>query len=135
MKSQFKILLFVIIISLYSCNNNDDDNSNSELISSWKLIENLVDPGGGNGTFQAVESHKIIKFYTDGTITSNGSLCDMSINSDNSSSGTYSSSNLTFNSSDCTNTELDYSYQIDGSFLTVNYPCFEPCISKYSLIE
>ena len=133
MKTQIKMLLIITLFIFISCDN--DENSNPELISSWKLIENLVDPGGGSGTFQTVESAKVINFYNDGTITSNGSLCDMSINSDNSTSGTYSSSELTFSSSDCTNTELEYSYEINGSFLIINYPCFEPCRSKYSLIE
>ena len=133
MKTQFKILLIITLFFFISCDN--DENSNPELVSSWKLIENLADPGGGSGTFQTVESEKVINFYNDGTVSSNGSLCDMSINSDNSTSGTYSSSELTFSSSDCTNTELEYSYEINGSFLIVDYPCFEPCRSKYSLIE
>ena len=133
MKTQFKILLIITLFFFISCDN--DENSNPELVSSWKLIENLADPGGGSGTFQTVESEKVINFYNDGTVSSNGSLCDMSINSDNPTSGTYSSSELTFSSSDCTNTELEYSYEINGSFLIVDYPCFEPCRSKYSLIE
>lgn len=104
-------------------------------MSSWKLIKNSIDIGDRSGTFKTVESTKTINFYIDGTITSNGSLCDMSINSDNSTSGTYSSSELTFSSSDCTNAEFEYSYKINGSILIVNYPCIEPCRSKYSQVE
>jgi hypothetical protein len=133
MKTHLKYFLIITLFFFISCDN--DKNADPELVSSWKLIENLADPGGGSGTFQTVESEKVINFYNDGTVSSNGSLCDMSINSDNPTSGTYSSSELTFSSSDCNNTEHEYSYEINGSFLIVNYPCFEPCRSKYSLIE
>ncbi len=115
---------------LISCNKSDD-NQNSDIIGKWKLIEVLADPGDGSGTFQSVSSEKIIEFQYNGTVTSNGSLCDMSIESVSSSSGTYSLSDSTINSSNCLNTPLKIKFHKEGSTLTISYPCDEACIAKY----
>jgi hypothetical protein len=129
MKKTLFILLSLGI--LYSCNNDDDSNSNVELIGNWKLIEVLVDPGDGSGTFNSVVSDKIITFENDETITSNGNLCDMSISSDAQTSGIYSNSEMTFNSTDCNNSNYDYTFEQNGNVLIINYPCIEPCQAKY----
>jgi hypothetical protein len=129
MKKAFFILITIGI--LFSCNKDEDSNSNTELIGNWKLIEVLADPGDGSGTFSSVESEKIIAFESSGTITSNGTLCDMSNNTNNMTSGTYSSSKSSFNSSDCTNPDYNYTFEQNGTILIINYPCFEPCQAKY----
>ena len=127
-----KIVLILVTIGIsFSCDNDDEVNSKTQLIGNWKLIEVLADPGGGSGTFSSVESDKIITFENNGIITSNGRLCDMSINSDNPTSGTYSISELTFSSSDCTNPDYDYTFEQQGNILVIDYPCFEPCRAKY----
>ncbi len=128
-----KKLVFILIAvgTLFSCNNDDDSNSETELVGNWKLIEILADPGGGSGTFTSVESEKIITFENGGIINSNGNLCDMSINSENETSGTYSNSESTFNSSDCNNPDYNFTYEQTGNILIINYPCFEPCRAKY----
>ena len=124
-------LLLIAIGILFSCDSDDDSNSNSELIGKWKLIEILADPGGGSGTFTAVDSDKIITFENNEIITSNGRLCDMSIQSGNPTSGNYSISDMTFNSSDCANPDYDYTFEQNGNMLIIDYPCFEPCKAKY----
>jgi hypothetical protein len=128
-----KKLVFTLIAVgiLFSCNKNDDSNSETELVGNWKLIEVLADPGDGSGTFSSVESDKILTFENGGTITSNGNLCDMSINSENETSGTYSNSESTFNSSDCNNPDYNFTYEQTGNILIINYPCIEPCRVKY----
>ena len=127
-----KILFILLTVGiLYSCDKDDDSNSNTKLIGNWKLIEVLGDPGDGSGTFNSVESDKIITFENDGTITSNGNLCDMSINSDNQTSGTYSNSEMSFNSADCNNPDYDFTFEQNGNVLIINYPCIEPCQTKY----
>tara|TARA_B100000787_G_C15957859_1_gene191855 strand:+ start:102 stop:500 length:399 start_codon:yes stop_codon:yes gene_type:complete len=129
MKKLIGILITVGI--LFSCNNDDDSNSNTELTGNWKLIEVLLDPGDGSGTFSSIESEKIITFESGGIITSNGNLCDMSINSDNQTSGTYSNSESTFNSADCNNPDYNFTFEQNESILIINYPCIEPCQAKY----
>ena len=79
----------------------------------------------------SVESEKLITFENDGTISSNGSLCDMSISSDNQTSENYSSTELTFNSSACNNPDYNYTFEQNGNILIINYPCIEPCQAKY----
>lgn len=127
------ILTFVILGIFSACSSDDDSNSNidTELIGNWKLIELLADGGGGSETFNSVESDKIITFNGNGTINSNGRLCDMSIGANNPTSGTYSISELTFKSSDCTNPDYNYEFEKNGNILIINYPCFEPCRAKY----
>lgn len=123
------IILFLTGV-LISCSTSKD-NISSDLIGKWKLVEVLADPGDGSGTFHSVSSEKIIEFHSDSTITSNGSICDMSIESVSSSSGTYSLSDSTINSSVCSNAPLKIRFRKDGSSLTVSYPCDEACMAKY----
>ena len=128
-----KKIIFTLITAgiLFSCNNDDDSNTETNLIGDWKLIEVLADPGDGSGTFNSVESEKIITFKNDGTITSNGNLCDMSISSDNQTSGTYSNLEMTFNSTNCNDSAYDFTFEQNGDILIINYPCIEPCQAKY----
>ncbi len=132
------ILVLTLIGFVLSCGKDDNTNTNVDetfLIGTWRLVENLADPGDGSGVFLAVDSNKQITFNSDGTITSNGSLCDMSIQSETPTSGTYSS-NLSFiNSDDCINPNLNIDFTLENSTLTITYLCIEPCLSKYVKIE
>lgn len=128
------ILSAITVTFLFSCNNDDDSNSNTDLIGNWQLIEVLLDPGDGSGTFSPVESGKTITFKSGGIIASNGNLCDMGIVSNNPTSGNYSNSDSTFNSSDCDNPEYNFTFEQNGSILIIHYPCIEPCQVKYKKI-
>jgi hypothetical protein len=125
-----KLLILLSLLSAISCDKVDDKNFDTELIGKWGLKEVLADPGDGSGTFHAVESNKIIEFHSDGTITSNGTICDMSIESNNSTSGTYSITDSTISSIDCNN-QMKIRFEKTGSSLVINYPCIEPCRAKY----
>ena len=127
-----KLIFSLITVGiLFACNNDDDSNSNTELAGNWKLIEVLLDPGDGSGTFSSIESEKIITFKSGGIITSNGNLCDMSNNTNNITSGNYSISEMTFNSADCNNPDYKYTFEQNENILIINYPCIEPCQAKY----
>jgi hypothetical protein len=133
-KILIKALFSVLAIGLISCNENDDNESG--LVSQWHLVELLSDPGDGSGTFQAVSSEKTVSFFDDGTITSNGSLCTMGTDVSSASSGTYSISDSTITVDNCNFTPpFPVSYQSEGAFLIINYPCIEPCREKYEQIE
>lgn len=127
-------LLLALIGLLSSCNSGDDLSPNTNLVGDWKLVEVLADPGDGSGTFSAVESNKILRFHQDGTVTSNGSICSMSIEANNPTSGTYSLTSSTINSPDCDNPDYNYQFELDGNTLIVIYPCIEPCQVKFSKI-
>ncbi len=124
MNRLFTILLGILIIS--SCTKKD-----SELIGQWKLVEILADPGDGSGTFHKVSSEKYLAFHADGTITSNGSVCHMSIESDTPSAGTYSLADSTITPSDCPELPFKIRFEKVGSSLIVSYPCIEPCRAKF----
>ncbi len=123
MKVSFAIL--VIISFLASCKKNDRDS----LTGTWLLKEVLMDPGNGSGVFTAVGSDKNLVFNTNGNVNSNGVICDMSIESNTSTAGTYSEIDSTIISTTCPN--LILKYEVSGDTLILIYPCFEPCKAKY----
>ncbi len=125
------LFCLVVMITLFSCA-EDDARPENELIGKYDLIEVLVDFGGGNGTFGPVNSSKTIEFYRDGTVSSNGNLCEMfSEETDPSSlsSGTYSLSDSTLQALNPSNCKLDF--ELIGKELIITYPCIEPCKAKY----
>ena len=125
-----KILIVLFLLGFgYACSKDEDDNP--ELIGTWKLTEVLADPGDGSGTFHQVSSNKMLEFRTDGTITSNGSICEMSIESGSPSTGTYSLSDSTITSPDCEDSVIKIKFEKEGSSLIVYYPCIEGCMAKY----
>jgi hypothetical protein len=123
MKVSFAIL--VIISFLASCKKNDRDS----LTGTWLLKEVLMDPGNGSGVFTAVSSDKNLVFNTNGNVNSNGVICDMSIESNTSTAGTYSEIDSTIISTTCPN--LILKYEVSGDTLILIYPCIEPCKAKY----
>lgn len=125
-------MLLTSLSLLMSCKSDDDNSpSETELIGDWKLIEVLSDPGDGSGTFTSVDSEKRISFKSDGTISSNGSLCDLSIDTNKETSGTFSLVDSTFTSSDCNNDAYNYSFEKNEDILIIAYPCIEACQVKY----
>lgn len=125
----------IVFVSLgllcQSCNHNEDP----ELVNKWHLIAQLADPGDGSGTFQPVESDKTVEFFADGTVSSNGSMCTMTSEVGSGSSGTYNDSTMTIYVDNCNLGTSPIAYELDGSFLILDYPCIEPCREKYEQVE
>lgn len=127
MKISFAIL---VILSLFtSCKKNKRDS----LTGTWELKEVLMDPGNGSGVFTAVSSDKNLVFQTNENVNSNGIICDMSIESNTSTSGTYSAIDSTIISATCQN--LVIKYELSGDTLILIYPCFEACKAKYNRVN
>ena len=127
MKISFAIL---VILSLFtSCKKNKRDS----LTGTWELKEVLMDPGNGSGVFTAVSSDKNLVFHTNGNVNSNGIICDMSIESNTSTSGTYSEIDSSIISATCQN--LIIKYELSGDTLILIYPCFEACKAKYNRVN
>lgn len=124
------LLLSALFIVFSSCKKEDDvivigDHVRSS--DTYLLTEILADPGDGSGTFQPVESNKYIKFHSDSTVTSNGELCRMSIETNMPTTGTYSMADSTISSADCN----DFHFELNGNELIVYYQCIEACQAKF----
>lgn len=116
-------LALFLAVTFFSCSKKDEKRIDSELVGVWKLTEVLADPGDGSGTYHSVNSNKTIEFHSDGTLTSNGDICNMS--------GTYLLTDSTINASNCSNSTFKIRFTKVGSTLILNYPCIEPCGEKY----
>ena len=99
-----KILkIAVVSFLLISCGKSDDINIDSPVIGKWQLKELYIDPGDGSGEFAEVESYKTIEFFSNGTVTSNGSICEVSADANVPTSGTFSISSFTIEVPGCAN--------------------------------
>ena len=127
------IVVLLLLSLLFSCNKNDQESATASLVGTWKLTEMLEDPGDGSGTFKPVNSNKKIVFVNNNQVTSNGILCDMSINSDTFTEGSYSETTKTINPSDCQN--LTINYEVNANSLILSYRCIEGCKAKYIKVE
>ena len=124
-------VLFLLIGFIFSCKKNTEQSNPADLIGSWKLAQVLSDPGDGSGTFHSVSSDKILEFHPDGTITSNGAVCNLSSESNSSTTGTYSLVDSTIQSTSCSDQNFKIRFTTKGSTLTVYYPCYEACAAKF----
>lgn len=127
------VALAVLVLLVISCSNIEEVTSNNLLIGTWKLTEILADPGDGSGTFNSVTSNKNLIFSSGGNLSSNGTICDMSIGTNISSTGTYSEANATINSTNCPNNTI--TYELNGNTLILIYPYIELCKAKYTRIQ
>jgi len=125
------VVLSILVSFIFSCDDTDDFNREVELTGTWKLVELYSDPGDGSGKFNRVNSEKVFIFKEDGTLTSNGSICEIDNVIGVPSSGTFSSEDLTFRSSDCSNPDYDYEFTKSGDIITIFYFCFEGCGAKF----
>lgn len=124
-----RYLVLLCSISLFALSCSKQHPKHTDVAGTWQLKEMLADPGDGSGVFYPVQSNKKLTFNSDGVVTSNGSICTMSIETDVGSKGTYSEDDMTISSQDCTGLKLKYEF--DGNTLIVIYPCIEPCKAKY----
>lgn len=122
-KSLFLLLIFNV--TLLSCD-NDDENNNTDLIGIWRLQELSIDPGDGSGTFQNIDSNKTIEFKNDGSVTSNGEICDVFGNLTSGSNGTFSEETLMITTSQC-----NIRFEKNQNQLIIFNFCEEPCRALY----
>lgn len=108
---------------ILSCTSDD----NIELIGRWKLIETLLDPGDGSGTFQKVMSDQTIDFFLDNTVLISATKkCGINVDA----SGTYSKEeSIIF--IECPPYNFEIKFYIQGSKLILDYPATEPVLEKY----
>lgn len=125
------MILFVSYVLLISCQSENSTLQKFELIGDWKLVEVLSDPGNGTGSFVSVDSEKTMTFLSDGTLTSNGSLCSLDYTTLIPTSGVYSLIDSTYTTNDCGNSGIQYTFEQHENTLIVSYPCIEACQSMF----
>ena len=126
-----KTLLLLAIGLIFSCSNNQED-LETELIGKWKLIEVLADPGDGSGTFQPVESNKTIEFKSNGTLTTNSSLCEP-YSEEIISTGTYDNNTITTGCQDPNIATI--SLELNNQYLILNFASNEGYSQKFEKID
>ena len=125
------MILFISYVLLISCQDDESTLQKFELIGDWKLIEVLSDPGDDSGAFVFVDSDKTMTFHSDGTLTSNGSLCGLEYTSLVPTSGVYSLIDSTYTTDNCGWSDVHYTFETYENTLIVSYPCIEACQSKF----
>jgi hypothetical protein len=129
-----KNLLALVVLTgiITSCSKNEEE---GQLLSKWKLIEQLADPGDGSGVFTPVDSDKTIEFLCNDDVVSNGPLCTMSTETGSVGKGKYDASAKIIVPDNCNSPEYQIAYSINDSVLILYYPCIEGCGQKFRLIE
>lgn len=134
MKLKTFIFATGLLFLISSCD-KDTCSSQTGIAGEWKLIEELMDPGDGSGTFEPVSSNKEIKFFGNGTFKANGRMCFMGNEANGNHEGTYDASLETFEPENCMSMmPMGYHYSVSGNTLILTYQCFEGCQQKYSRI-
>lgn len=134
MRISIKILLLVLLFGFFiGCSGDDDEQrtESSPLIGTWKLTELLSDPGDGSGTFSQVDSERTIIFAADGSFVCNGNICTMSPDTDVPTAGTFSIADGVLMPDECSASDHEYPFELEGAALIIIYPCIEPCQAKY----
>ncbi|WP_298536413.1 hypothetical protein [uncultured Algibacter sp.] len=138
-----KYAVIALALILFNCSTKETKEIEEEqnLLGKWRLIEQLVDPGDGSGTFNSVESERIVEFFSDGTVIANGSLCYMSREVGDNSFGVYEvtsddRADTNFDGiitpENCEFGEFDVYFDLPLSgHLILWYPCIEGCGQKF----
>ena len=130
-------LVLVLTVLFFSCkkdeNRLDTLRSDNGFIGEWKLTAVSFDIGNGQGAFKSVKSDKTIEFHPDGTLTSNGSIYNItSIESNSPSNGTYSLIDSTIYASDFPINSFPNRFKKEGGTLVIYFGgCIEPCKAKF----
>ncbi len=124
--------ILILILSMSSCTKDNDNEA--LLIGEWQLVEVLMDPGDGSGTFQPVESNVKISFYSDNTVKSNASFCQMGAATGLPYIANYSpeEGKIFVN---CDGFESLYIEFVEDYLIMGNYMCIEQCSQKYRKIQ
>lgn len=142
-----KLLCILISLLMFNCSSDDGKpNEETKLLGKWQVIEHLLDPGDGSGTFQPVASQRVIEFFLDGSVKVNGNLCFLSTDVGEEQTGTYEitsdpRADTTHDGEiipddDCNSEfyKIVFDISADGN-LILWYPCIEPCGEKFEKLN
>ena len=139
-----KHILLLITVLFISCTSDEGQSTEDvELIGKWQLIEQLVDPGDGSGTFQPIISVRTIEFFKDGAIEINGELCIISSEIGDMEAGYYKlitdsdtqyDGEITPNICSSRSARVYFDLPVSGN-LILWYQCIESCAQKFEKIK
>ncbi|HLO57383.1 MAG TPA: lipocalin family protein [Bacteroidales bacterium] len=129
------LFLLISLVLFYSCEKSADIIANADVLGKWKLVQVLADPGDGSGQFRNVDNDISIVFHSDGTVSSNGMLCNISIVPDGEYYGTYSLNDSTITPDGCPYPQTKLSFEITGNYMIIHYPCIEACRSRFKKVD
>lgn len=121
MKRNILFMFIAISALLLSCEKQND--GPGEIYGTWKLTEQLSDPGDGSGKYRKVKNGKEVTFKSDGKVEGDalGDFVSFKLLDGNKIELTRSSPNE----------KLTYLYAVDGKTLTLNPPCIEACGMRF----
>jgi hypothetical protein len=115
-------ILFISACKKANLGDKTDLKDNVTLTGKWRLVENLLDPGDGSGTWMPSATHTELTFNSDGT--TNGNTFPMYVNYALKDSVT-----ITFHQADTV--IQNYLYKISHDTLTMSpngpFRCIEAC--------
>lgn len=123
------IIIALALFIFFSCSKNED----ASLVGKWKLTEELIDIGDGNGAFKKVNAQHSIEFFSDGTFSATTSLCQTPSGSGNN--GTYSTDANKITPDNCVGNDRSITFEIIGQELILDLRCIEPCKQKYVKVD
>lgn len=139
METVKKLFFLALVVGLMSCSKDDDvtlNDGQATVPGTWKLTEQLMDPGDGSGTFTPVESDKLLVLFGNETYLSNGTFCGMSSLADGQTTGTFSVDDEILLPDNCqTFAPLNITFEVSGNELIVRYQCIEGCAQKYRFLS
>lgn len=141
MKFVQTFLLTFLFTVIFSCKKDDKGPAeNSGLVGKWKLVESLIDPGNGSGTFRTVDemASTVVEFKANGDFKEVKGPIYSSVNMYN-----------TYKILDDKRVELTYkgnpqmqmppmiwSYSdVTPTTLTLSFGCNIPCMGKFIAIK
>ncbi|WP_298550823.1 hypothetical protein [uncultured Algibacter sp.] len=140
-----KLAIILFALFLVSCTSDEGKpTEETGLIGKWKLIEQLADPGDGSGTFQPIESNRMIEFLSDGTVEINGVLCFMMSEVGDKETGSYMITSddradtiydgeIIPNTCSSRSAKVYFDLSLSGN-LILWYQCIEGCAQKFKKI-
>ena len=128
-------LVLMALMSLILNCSNDPEEGEPSLEGRWKLKAVRYDPGDGSGTFQSVESDKLVEFLSSQEVRSNGNLCNGGTGTEDASSGLYVLPDSILQIDGCPQDVLLTRFRIEKGNLILSYPCIEPCEEKYVKLD
>lgn len=130
----FKIVFLILLsLGIAGCTDNDDQIS-PDLEGTWRLSAVYYDPGDGSGDFVSVNRDKELVFLSDGTVRSNGNLCDLSETAGEETTATYDAEKEEIYVAGCQgNLQVvtTLRYVLNDLTLDIYYQCIEGCAHRY----